>query len=115
MVPVEDIVKPQRCLPFLIAAALVACDPTPILFKTVATGAPLVASGYRAIGAAQDRKYDDAQVALDTTIATMQTALDSAPVFKATHDKRATMELVTSLLGLYEEVRKALAPLGIDK
>jgi hypothetical protein len=125
-----------------IAACLIfsACDPTPVLYKTVAVGAPVIAGGYRALEAADKdaqekiqakakagdpagakldlaahlKHYDAAAIALDTTMATAQTALDSAPALKAAHDKRATLDLVGTLLQLYLDVRDALKPFGVD-
>lgn len=124
---------------FLLAlVCLSGCDPTPVLFKAVAMGAPIVAGGFSSLGAAdkiaQDRirteaktdaavaktdlvvhlkRYDVADKVLKTTMNTMQAALDSAPLLKAAHDKQATLDLVESLRRLYEDVRVALAELGI--
>jgi hypothetical protein len=123
----------------IVSVALAGCDPTPVLFKAVAVGAPVVAAGYRSLDAADKdqqnairaeikddpqkaqadlnahlKRYGIAAISLDTTMATMQTALDSVPALKAAHDKKATMDLVSTLFKLYEDVRQELAPLGID-
>lgn len=125
---------------FLTVALMAACDPTPILYKTVAIAAPVVANGYRSLDAADQmeqakvrartqggdvdgakkeladhlKRYDVAAIALDTTMATMQTAMDSAPVIQAARDKKATLALVGQLLTLYADLKAALAPFGVD-
>lgn len=133
--------NPLRWLALILCAALgVGCDPTPVLYKTIAIAAPVVAGGYRSLDAADQmeqakvraraqggdtagakqelaahlKKYDIAAISLDTTMATMQTAVDSAPALKAAHDKKATLELVATLFTLYADLKAALAPFGVD-
>lgn len=123
---------------FLTAALMAACDPTPVMLKTVAATSVGVATGYKVVrtqdhatlaaitakakagdkaGAQHDLdaykpKYDATEKALDGLTASLQTAYDAIPAIQMAKDKAAVMEWVAKLLQLFADAVATAQAIG---